>query len=257
MQLDFKEGMTIPVTLSSEWVFIETSQGKVELQIESTGERVNLAQKSLYKSNSGLLGRVLITAIGVVELEHGIGDYTPPIEGQKLAVESMPPVDVAKMPAVQVASLPPVELAEGQQVIVTQLPAIQVAQGQQIGVSTLPDVVLAGGQQVGVASMPALTIADKQYVRIESMPVLKVAANQEIGIRRSNTLTTSEVSLFPHEIPANEARLKLLLKAPLMNTAAVMVGTFSLDAGEKLEIDSTASFTLTGQAGDKVQLMEW
>ena len=241
MQLDFQSGMTIPVTLASEWVFVEAATNKIEIQIEATGERIKLGQQALFKSTTGLLGRCLITASGVVELEHGIGEFTPSIEGQSLVV----------------SSIPPMEIAAGQQVIVSQLPAINVAPGQQIAVNALPNIVLADGQQVGVVNMPDMTIAEKQYVRIESMPVMKVAANQQIGIKRSAVLATSEVSVFPHDIASNSDRQKLIIKAPATNTAAVMIGAYGLDAGEKLEIESTAAIAITGSAGDTLHIMEW
>jgi hypothetical protein len=265
MQLDFGQGMTIPLTLASEWLFIEAVQGKLEIEIQETGERVKLGRKSLYKSKKGTFGRLLITGVGQVELEHGTGDFTPPVEGQQLAVQSMPdvtieslpPVVIEQLPQVSIADQPAVEIAPNQKVIVSQVPAITVASGQQIGVSALPDVQIAAGQQVGVTALPAVAIAEKQYVRVESMPVQKIAANQFVGIRRSKVLATEEVSVFPHDVPINEERQKLILKAPSTNTAPVLVGVFSLDAGERLEIESVAAMTLTGSAGDTIQLMEW
>lgn len=265
MQLDFGQGTTIPLTLASEWLFIESTESKLEVEIQETGERVKLGRKSLYKSNKGTFGRLLITGVGQVELEHGTGDFTPPVEGQQLAVQSMPdvtiesipPVVIQSLPQVSIADQPAVEIAPNQKVIVQQIPAITMASGQKIDVNALPDVQLAAGQQVGVTALPAVTIAEKQYVRIESMPVQKIAANQFIGIRRSEVLATEEVSVFPHEVPLNEERQKLILKAPSTNTAPIMVGAFTLDAGERLDIESVAAVTITGTVGDTVQLMEW
>jgi hypothetical protein len=289
MRLDFGQGMTIPLTLASEWLFIEEAQGKLDIEIQETGERVKLGRKSLYKSSNRAFGRLLITGAGQVELEHGIGDFTPPVEGQQLAVQSMPDVTIESLPPVEIQSLPSVainslpevaikqlpqvviqslpqvsiatqpavEVAPNQQITVSEMPAINVASGQEIGVNALPDVQLAAGQQVGVTALPDVTIAEKQYVRIESMPVQKIATNQFVGIRRSKVLATKEVSVFPHEVPLNEDRQKLILKAPSTNTAPIMVGAFSLDAGERLDIESVAAVTITGTTGDTLQLMEW
>lgn len=257
MQFDFGDGMTIPLTLASDWLFIESAQGKLEVEIQDTGERVKLGRKSLYKSKEGVFGRLLITGAGQVELEHGTGDFIPPVEGQQLAIQSMPDVVVQSLPPVSIADQPAMEIAPNQEITVSQIPEITIAANQQIGVNALPDIQIAAGQQVGVATLPAVAIAEKQYIRIESMPVQKIAANQFIGIRRSEALATDEINVFPHDFPANPNRQKLILKAPSTNAAPVLIGAFSLDAGERLNIESVAALTITGAVGDKVQFMEW
>lgn len=264
MELDFQQGLTIPVTLSSEWVFIEIAQGKVELHIESSGERVYLTQKSLFRYKNGLLGRVLITASGVVELEHGIGEFTPPIEGQSLEVSSIPAVEIAAGQELAVNSLPQVEIASGQQVSVNSMPQLEIAAGQQIAVDSLPKVQIEAGQVLAVNSLPQVEIALGQEVSINALPQVELATGQSVVVDslpkvvlELSSNIAAHVGEMPFSVPSNPNRKGIIIKAKSSNTGVIDLQGFELAAGESLTIETTAQIDLTGAAPDAAQVLEY
>lgn len=280
MELDFQQGLTIPVTLSSEWVFIEVAQGKVELHIESSGERVYLTQKSLFRYKNGLLGRVLITASGVVELEHGIGEFTPPIEGQSLEVSSIPAVEIAAGQQVAVESLPKVQIEAGQELAVNSLPQVEIASGQQVSVNSMPQLEIAAGQQVAVDSLPKVQIEAGQVLAVNSLPQVEIALGQEVSINslpqvelatgqsvvvdslpkvvlEVSSNIAAHVGEMPFSVPSNPNRKGIIIKAKSSNTGVIDLQGFELAAGESLTIETTAQIDLTGAAPDAAQVLEY
>ncbi|MGR5324106.1 hypothetical protein ACP3VW_09645 [Vibrio sp. DNB22_17_1] len=134
---------------------------------------------------------------------------------------------------------PPVE---GQSVVVQALPAVAIAEHQQIGVSQLPAVELAPNQQLEVTALPLVTLEPDQVIKVNE--------------QASDNLITEVVTTFPHHINSNTTRKAITIKAARTNAGSVFVDAFELEAGERIEIASTAAMTLTGFAVDKVTIME-
>lgn len=226
MILDFGQGQTIPVTLDAEWLYIVSAETKITLQIERTGEVLSLFNRSLYKYTGSRLGRILLTTTGKVELESGVGEHQPPIDGQSVNVD--------------------------------QLPAVELAPDQNVNVQALPDVQLAAGQQIQaiIDALPEIALAEGQKLSISSMPVMRMASNQVIGIQASNLLTSQKVAL-PVDVPRNNDRRSIIIKADAANTGAVVVNAgYELDAGEKIELTSREAFSLSGADTDFIHLIE-
>ncbi|CAE6902281.1 hypothetical protein [Vibrio sp. B1FLJ16] len=223
-------GQSIPLTPDGNWLYLKSAQAEIDVYRQDTGERVTLAKSSVFNVGEGKsLGRLIISSRtdNAIELQAGYGSFTPPVEGQSVVVQA----------------LPPVEIGENQQIAVNQLPAVEIAPDQHVAVSQLPDV--------NVASMPEVTIEGfKTAIRISAAQIVRVA---EEG---SDNLVTEAVSSFPHNIPANELRKAITLKASKNNVESVFVDAFELEAGERIEIGSKAAMTITGAAGDKLTLME-
>lgn len=227
MELELIEGQKTPVTLDSHWIFIESATGKIRFEIEATGEVFSLNQKALYKNTGLKFGRLLISGVGRLVFEHGTGEFVPPVEGQKLSIDNMPPLVLAANQKISAD--------------VTSMPAVVI--------DSLPSVELAG--------TPRIEILENQYVRIKSVPPIKISANQAIAIRVSTQHKSAEVNVFPHVIASDPIRRKLVIKAALSNVEPVLIGEYPLLAGEREVIDSTAELTLTCAAGGLVYLMEW
>ena len=187
---------------------------------------MSLFSRSLYKYTGSRLGRILLTTTGVVELESGVGEHLPPIDGQTLNIEQMPAVEIAPEQSVKVQTLPEVQLAAGQQI--------------QAIIDALPEIVLAAGQKVSV----------------NSMPVTRMASNQVIGIQASNLLTSQKAAL-PIEVARNNDRRNIIIKADTANTGMVVINAgFELGAGEKIELASREAVSLSGAATDSVHIIE-
>ena len=226
MELTLIEGQRIPVTLDSEWIFIEQAEGKISVEIEATGEVFTLPAKSLYKYTGARFGRIFISGMGRLVFEHGVGTFTPPIEGQ----------------AVTVSTMPAVQLAANQQIkaLIEALPLIGLQPDQRIHVDSLPELILAAGQRVA----------------IESMPVMRMASNQVIGFQASNLLA-SQKQVMPFSLPRNNDRRNLVLSAPKSNVGVIVVnGGYELEAGEKLELATREAVTFTGDATDHISIIE-
>ncbi|EGQ7930296.1 TPA: hypothetical protein I7755_11720 [Vibrio vulnificus] len=236
MELELIAGQRLPVTLDSEWLYVESAAGKITVFIESTGEEITLIPRSLYKYTGRRFGRIFLSGEGALSFLHGVGDFTPPIEGQQ----------------VQVSTMPSIELAPGQQVAVSELPPVKV--------QTLPPVTLAANQELAahILSLPAVMLDSNSRITVDIGSAIRISAAQILRVSEeaSETFTTSLVSAFPHTVAANANRKHILLKASKSNAAPVLVGAYELDAGESLTLASKADITLTGTAGDKVSLLE-
>jgi hypothetical protein len=114
-------------------------------------------------------------------------------------------------------------------------------------------------ESLEVSAMPAVDIETMPPVEIETMPPVEIAQGQKIEVSNLETISTqfssSEVSM-PHSFAANSARKRLFIKANIGNLNAVQVGAFSLYAGERLELETTAAINVTGESSDKIQFIE-
>ncbi|HAS6217102.1 TPA: hypothetical protein RQK49_002032 [Vibrio vulnificus] len=219
-------------TAIGDFLFVEKAAGELLITTQSGGYYV-LTQGAQVKSER-LAGVVTVENRGVegdVKLKVGFGEYVPP-QRDTVAVSALPAVEVSALPAVQVSSLPAVELAANQTVRVSSLPEMQLAAGQSLDVSSIPEMTIAAGQSVGVSSLPAVE--------------LKKSASLAAGVHA-----------MPYTIPANAGRKKITIKALSGNTAAVTVaGAYPLEAGEKLELETTAEIQLTGDAANSIAVLE-
>ncbi|MCA4022633.1 hypothetical protein [Vibrio vulnificus] len=236
MELELIAGQRLPVTLDSEWLYVESAAGKITVFIESTGEEITLIPRSLYKYTGRRFGRIFLSGEGALSFLHGVGDFTPPIEGQQ----------------VQVSTMLSIELAPGQQVAVSELPPVKV--------QTLPPVTLDANQELAarILSLPAVMLDSNSRITVDIGSAIRISAAQILRVSEEagERFTTSLVSTFPHTVAANANRKHILLKASKSNAAPVLVGAYELDAGESLTLACKADITLTGTAGDKVSLLE-
>ncbi|CAM4235777.1 hypothetical protein VIVU109784_00565 [Vibrio vulnificus] len=219
-------------TAIGDFLFVEKAAGELLITTQSGGYYV-LTQGAQVKSER-LAGVVTVENRGVegdVKLKVGFGEYVPP-QRDTVAVSELPAVEVSALPTVDVSSLPAVELAANQTVKVSSLPEMQLAAGQSLDVSSIPAMTIAAGQSVGVSSLPAVE--------------LKKSASLAAGVHA-----------MPYTIPANAGRKKITIKALSGNTAAVTVaGAYPLEAGEKLELETTAEIQLTGDAANSIAVLE-
>lgn len=236
MELNLIEGQKIPVTLDSEWLFVELSTGKIQIEIESTGAVFTLTQKSLYKNTGNRFGRIFITGVGRLVFEHGLGDFTPPMEGQQLEVSVMPAMVIAENQhlTASIDSLPAVEIAENQHLTTS--------------IDSLPSVEIAAGQTVSLEALPPVEIAPDQ--------VIKVSQRTPVVIKRSKAVNAQDLAL-PAELPFNSSRFKVTIKAATANTGDVLINNaYPLSAGERIDIESSALIALTGAETDRVFILE-
>lgn len=219
-------------TAIGDFLFVEKAAGELLITTQSGGYYL-LTQGAQVKSER-LAGVVTVENRGVegdVKLKVGFGEYVPP-QRDTVAVSALPAVQISALPAVEVSSLPAVTLAANQTVKVSSLPKMQLAAGQSLDVSSIPEMTIAAGQSVAVSSLPA------------------------VELKKSAALAAG-VHAMPHTIPANAGRKKITIKALSGNTAAVTVaGAYPLEAGEKLELETTAEIQLTGDAANSIAVLE-
>lgn len=231
MIINLMKGQPIPVTLEASWLFVESINGKLTVEIDETGERVTLLNRSVFRYGKKL-GRILLSGEGQLSLEHGVGDFTAPIEGQKLDIQTMPKMQIDDGQNIEVSALPAVEIAQGQEVIVSALPKVQIENNQSLAVDSLPPVEIKAGQSLAVSALPKV--------------VLEVSGN-----------LNAHIGEVPLSVPANAMRKGVWIKAKSTNTGLVDLMGFELAAGEQIRLDSTALIELTGTAPDAVQVLEY
>ncbi|ORT52517.1 hypothetical protein ST37_01735 (plasmid) [Vibrio sp. qd031] len=257
MNIEFLAGETKPVTMDGNWIHVEASQGDLVFQFE-TGETVSLKETAVYDRNKPI-GRVLITSVlgGLVGIGYGHGTYTPPVKGQQVQVSTMPKIEIEAGQSVGVDALPKVEIAAGQSVAVESLPKVEIEAGQSVAVQSLPKVEIESGQSVAVQSMPKVEIEAGQSLAVQSLPKVEIESGQSVAVEVSAQLVTGEIDTFPATIALNATRKKIILKANTINVDLVKVGAFELEAGEFVELETTAEINLTAvTAGDKIQYIE-
>ncbi|MCL9777053.1 hypothetical protein [Vibrio methylphosphonaticus] len=231
MIINLMKGQPIPVTLEASWLFVESIDGKLTVEIDETGERVTLLNRSVFRYGKKL-GRILLSGEGQLSLEHGVGDFTAPIEGQKLDIQTMPKMQIDDGQNIEVSALPAVEIAQGQEVIVSALPKVQIENNQSLAVDSLPPVEIKAGQSLAVSALPKV--------------VLEVSGN-----------LNAHIGEVPLSVPANAMRKGVWIKAKSTNTGLVDLMGFELAAGEQIRLESTALIELTGTAPDAVQVLEY
>ncbi|EGR1699936.1 hypothetical protein HYN73_00760 [Vibrio parahaemolyticus] len=237
MNAQMVAGQSIPLTPDGNWLYVKSAQAEIEIYRQLTGEHVKLSQSSVFNVGEGKsLGRLIIISRSdnEIELQFGYGSFTPPVEGQGVVVQSLPSITVEQLPDVVVKALPAVQIAANQQLAVSHLPPLHLV--------SLPPIDFNGVQNVNIKALPAVTLEASQVVRV----------TEEV----SENLVTEAVSAFPHNIAANAQRKAITIKASKANVESVFVDAFELEAGERIEIGSTAAMTITGAAGDKITLME-
>ncbi|WP_187984782.1 hypothetical protein [Vibrio metschnikovii] len=271
MILTVTENQEFLTTFEGQYLYVKAAAGELQFYRELTGERFTLSKSSVYRVKSGELGRLIVTPkfSGEIEIVNGWGEFIPPVEGQAVVIESQPAVEIASGQKValsepvaiasgqQVALSQPVAIASGQQVALSQ--PVAIAEGQKVALSA--PVAIASGQQVALSEPVA--IAEGQKVAL-SEPVAiaegqKVALSAPVAVVRD---VSSELSVNADELPLvvakNEQRRVIVIKAPLSNGAAVLIGgLYEVDAGEKIKIETTASIELTGAEGDRVCVLEY
>ncbi|MDV6251066.1 hypothetical protein [Vibrio sp. EA2] len=238
MNAQMVAGQSIPLTPDGNWLYVKSAKAEIEIYRQLTGEHVKLSQSSVFNVGEGKsLGRLIIISRtdNEIELQFGYGSFTPPVEGQGVVVQSLPNINVEQLPDVTVKQLPAVEIAPLQQVAISELPTLNIH------------------------SMPPITQAATLNVNIESLTTaVKISRGQAVLVEEvaSENLVTEAVNVFPHNIAANAQRKAITIKASKTNAESVFVDAFELEAGERIEIGSTAAMTITGAAGDKITLME-
>ncbi len=235
MNLNLKAGHALPVTIAGSWVYLETADKHIVLESEQ-GNRVTLKQDAVIK-NHEQIGRVLVYSDidQDVSIEFGFGDFTPPsnINGQSVVITELPKVEISAGQSINIEQMPAMQMAAGQSVNIGQMPAVQIA--------NLPNIQFANGQTVGVSQLPAVEIAQ----------------GQEVTTRIGNSLNAQE-SVMPLTIASNDNRRKLRIKASAANTQEIVIaGAYPLSAGESIELETTASIELTGDAADTAHVLEY
>lgn len=229
MILTVTENQEFLTTLEGQYLYVKAAAGELQFYREQTGERFTLSKSSVYRVQSGELGRLIVTPkfSGEIELINGWGDFIPPVAGQAVVIESQPAVEIAS--GQKVALSAPVAIAEGQKVALSA--PVVIAESQKVALSA--PVAIAEGQKVAL-SAPVAVVRDVSAA-------LSVNADE-----------------LPLVVAKNEQRRVIVIKAPLSNGAAVLInGLYEVDAGEKIKIETTASIELTGADGDRVCVMEY
>nr|WP_321386242.1 hypothetical protein [uncultured Vibrio sp.] len=237
MNAQMVAGQSIPLTPDGNWLYVKSAKAEIEIYRQLTGEHVKLSQSSVFNVGEGKsLGRLIIISRSdnEIELQFGYGSFTPPVEGQGVVVQSLPNITVEQLPDVVVKELPAVQIAANQQLAVNQLPPLHLV--------SLPPIDFNGVQDVNIKALPAVTLSASQVVRVA----------EEV----SENLVTEAVSVFPHNIAANEQRKAITIKASKANTESVFIDAFELEAGERIEIATKSAMTITGAAGNNITLME-
>ncbi|EOB4246553.1 hypothetical protein ACIL2N_002370 [Vibrio metschnikovii] len=257
MILTVTENQEFLTTFEGQYLYVKAAAGELQFYRELTGERFTLSKSSVYRVQSGELGRLIVTPkfSGEIELINGWGDFTPPVEGQAVVIESQPAVEIAS--GQKVALSAPVAIAEGQKVALSA--PVAIASGQQVALSA--PVAIASGQQVALSA--PVEIASGQQVGL-SAPVeiaegQKVALSEPVKIERdiAGALYVNADEL-PLMLPENKQRRVVMIKAPISNGAAVLInGFYEVDAGEKVRLETTAEIELTGAEGDRVCVLEY
>ncbi|MGV0510155.1 hypothetical protein LCE49_28200, partial [Vibrio harveyi] len=137
------------MNVESSWLFIESYQGKLSVRLDATGEEFTLPSGSVLRYGKPM-GRILLSGEGELSFEHGSGDFTPPVEGQKLEVTAMPKV----------------ELEDNQQVVVSKIPKMEFADNQTVRVHVGDNLIGRRGE----LPLPIPANANRKGVIIKAPP---------------------------------------------------------------------------------------
>ncbi|MDB1122839.1 hypothetical protein [Vibrio algarum] len=208
-----------------DFAFIAQATGDIRLR---DGQGSYLLKQGAQIKSATLRGRLYVDNLGdtgVVEIITGNGEYIAP-----------------QLSQMEVVKQPPMEIQAGQSIDINVLPAIQIEAGQAIEVSALPELQIEAGQSIEVNALPAIQVEAGQSIEVSALPL----AN---GFE-------STVGEMPHTIDESLTRTTLIIKAMTTNVSPVLVGAFELHGGEKLQLNTTAEITLTGDVGDQVSIIE-
>ena len=262
-----QSNQTIQLNLAAEFFYIEECPSEITLRTERGEYRLRKGAQIIDKDMGDRITIENVGAPGNVALVWGFGQYVPPVDGQKVTVQSMPAVNVETlpsvtvetMPAVNVETLPNVNVETLPNVTVKTMPAVDVKTLPSVTVETMPAVDVKTLPSVTVETMPAVDVKTLPSVSIETMPAVELAGGQKVEI--TTTLSsefTARAEALPFTLAANPARKKVFIKAPTENVDGVLIGgAFELEQGEWLEMENTAAITFSGVLGDMVQLLEY
>ncbi|EKO3579526.1 hypothetical protein N6C59_002164 [Vibrio metschnikovii] len=162
MILTVTENQEFLTTFEGQYLYVKAAAGELQFYRELTGERFTLSKSSVYRVQSGELGRLIVTPkfSGEIELINGWGDFTPPVEGQAVVIESQPAVEIAS--GQKVALSAPVEIASGQQVGLSA--PVEIAEGQKVALSEPVKIErdIAGALYVNADELPLMLPENKQ-----------------------------------------------------------------------------------------------
>ncbi|WP_340700027.1 hypothetical protein [Vibrio harveyi] len=179
MNLTLIKGQEVPLNVESSWLFIESYQGKLSVRLDATGEEFTLPSGSVLRYGKPM-GRILLSGEGELSFEHGSGDFTPPVEGQKLEVTAMPKVELEDNQQVVVSKIPKMEFADNQTVRVHvgdnligrrgELPLPIPANANRKGV-----IIKAPSSNTGLVSIKGFELAAGETVTIETTAAFELS----------------------------------------------------------------------------------
>ncbi|HDM8071284.1 hypothetical protein LC147_18340 [Vibrio harveyi] len=179
MNLTLIKGQEVPLNVESSWLFIESYQGKLSVRLDATGEEFTLPSGSVLRYGKPM-GRILLSGEGELSFEHGSGDFTPPVEGQKLEVTAMPKVELEDNQQVVVSKIPKMEFADNQTVRVHvggnligrrgELPLPIPANANRKGV-----IIKAPSSNTGFVSIEGFELAAGETVTIETTAAFELS----------------------------------------------------------------------------------
>ena len=135
MKFTLQENQPYPVTISGSWLWLRYASEPILMET-SSGERVTIPQGAVIKNNE-LLGRVLLhsSASQTIDIEFGKGDFQPPSDGQRVAVDKMPPVEIAPDQVISLAPDQVVSLAPDQVINLAPDQVVSLAEGSKVQAS--------------------------------------------------------------------------------------------------------------------------
>ncbi|WP_029790304.1 hypothetical protein [Vibrio harveyi] len=179
MNLTLIKGQEVPLNVESSWLFIESYQGKLSVRLDATGEEFTLPSGSVLRYGKPM-GRILLSGEGELSFEHGSGDFTPPVEGQKLEVTAMPKVELEDNQQVVVSKIPKMEFADNQTVRVHvgdnligrrgELPLPIPANANRKGV-----IIKAASSNTGLVSIKGFELEAGETVTIETTAAFELS----------------------------------------------------------------------------------
>ncbi|WP_172561247.1 hypothetical protein [Vibrio parahaemolyticus] len=171
MNLTLIKGQEVPLNVESSWLFIESYQGKLSVRLDATGEEFTLPSGSVLRYGKPM-GRILLRGEGELSFEHGSGDFTPPVEGQKL--------ELLPGQSMKVSELPNATLEEGQTIRVHvgdnligrrgELPLPIPANANRKGV-----IIKAPSNNTGLVSIEGFELAAGETVTIETTAAFELS----------------------------------------------------------------------------------
>ena len=180
MNLTLIKGQVVPLTLESSWLFIESYKGKLSVRLDDIGEEFTLPSGSVLRYGKPM-GRILLSGEGSLSIEHGRGDFTPPVEGQKLEIKAMPQIEFVPGQSMKVSELPEVRLEPRQSMRLEPNQSVRVQVNNELigrsGELPMPVptnanrrgvIIKAPASNVGVISLKGFELVAGESVTIET-----------------------------------------------------------------------------------------